>query len=120
VLLSFRPGAGTARIWQWYCTSFMPTLGLIAGVLSTAVRRGTESTEERQIDRLYYYLTMSVSVGYVLSALFVILYWPSLYEENLKLSALLDTSNYWLGPAQGIVAALISGVFFHGNGMREE
>ena len=95
------------ELWQWYVTTFMPTLGLIISVLRA--NRFADSTPGRAVSSPYFWTTFFVSAVYLVFAFAPIAFFA---VRDIALADLLTLSNLWLGPWQGIVAYLIGGVFF--------
>ena len=95
------------KAWGWFLPTVMPTLSLMIGVL-VADTKQRQVKDERKIDPFLFKLSMSLSIAYFGVVLLTILVQP--FTEMLILE-LLDKSNLWLGPLQGLVAASL-GAFF--------
>lgn len=96
----------TADAWGWFLPTVMPTLSLMIGVFVTDSLRGPR--RERTIDPFVYRLALGLSITYFTVALSTIALQPFAAVTPLEL---LDMSNLWLGPLQGLVTGAI-GVFF--------
>jgi len=95
------------KAWGWFLPTVMPTLSLIIGVLVADMTQGLVD-EERKIDPFLYKLAMSLSIVYFLVVLSSVLVQPF---TPMSILEILNLSNLWLGPLQGLVAASI-GAFF--------
>ncbi len=95
----------TSDAWSWFLPTIMPTLSLIIGVLVIdAVGRSVAANA----DRFLFRLTLGISTCYLLAVLLVIVMQPFSELEPIDL---MNQSNLWLGPLQGLVAAAL-GAFF--------
>ena len=100
-------GGRTSEAWGWFLPALMPTLSLIVGVLVIDLR--SESSKcPKHVDRFLYLLALWLSLGYLLAIALTFLAQPLVNTPILDLMQLTDL---WLGPLQGIVAAAL-GVFF--------
>ena len=101
-----RYGDGATDAWGWFLPNVMPTLSLIVAVLvldqmGKGARTGTA-------DRFLFRLAISLSAAYLLLILLSILIQPFAALPPLQL---MQQSNLWLGPLQGLVAGAL-GAFF--------
>jgi hypothetical protein len=95
--------------WPWFLPTVMPTLGLMAAVLTADIAE-TPSREAKEVSPFFFWLTMSVSGTYLLVvALFVLL--PMQDDRKLEL---MKQSHVYLGPLQGVVSAFLGAFFFKG------
>jgi peptidoglycan/LPS O-acetylase OafA/YrhL len=94
-----------SRAWGWFFPSIMPTLSLVAGVLVADARGKT--VEVQMVDRFLFRVTSSLSLLYLLVVSL------SIFGGPLRASPeeLIEMSNLWLGPLQGLIAAVM-GIFF--------
>ena len=96
----------TTEAWGWFLPTVMPTLSLITGVL---VMDALGKEEEPQtVDPFFYKLSLIFSGIYLALVAFSILIQPFTALSPLKL---MNQSNLWLAPLQGLVAAFL-GIFF--------
>lgn len=95
-----------ADAWGWFLPTVMPALSLIIGVLVADSLRGT--VRDRMIDPFMFRLTFSLSIAYFIIVLATILLQPFAPGPPL---ALLNMSNLWLAPLQGLVIGAL-GAFF--------
>ena len=96
--------------WGWFIPTVFPTLALILAVLVSDFKKASVQ-QNRTVDLFMYRLTLGLSILYLLVVSSTILLRPLFSWAPLELMRL---SNLWLGPLQGIVAAVI-GVFFVGK-----
>jgi len=101
-----RYGEKTNEVWSWILPTIMPTLSLAIGVLvMDALGKGAKVA---RIDQFLYRLTFGLSSAYILAVLLLFLLQPLSSVPALQL---MQQSNLWLGPFQGLVAAGM-GAFF--------
>ncbi len=100
-----RYGAQTARAWSWLLPTVLPTLSLIVGAVAYEARRSPASAT---VDRFAYRVAFWLSVAYLALVLVTQLGQP---VTGLSPLAMMDLSNLWLGPVQGLVGIAL-GVFF--------
>jgi len=102
-----RYGDGATDAWGWFLPNVMPTLSLIVAVLVLdQLDKGAKSP--RTADRFLFRLAISLSAAYLLLILLSILIQPFAPLPPLQL---MQQSNLWLGPLQGLVAGAL-GAFF--------
>ena len=99
-------GAHATDAWGWFLPNVMPTLSLIVGVLVLDQLGGGVKT--RTADAFLYRLALWLSCAYLLLILLSILIQPFAPLPPLDL---MQQSNLWLGPLQGLVAGAL-GAFF--------
>lgn len=99
-------GARATDAWGWFLPNVMPTLSLIVGVLVLDQLGGGVKT--RTADAFLYRLALWLSCAYLLLILLSILIQPFAPLPPLDL---MQQSNLWLGPLQGLVAGAL-GAFF--------
>ncbi len=99
-------GEEAEEVWSWFLPTIMPTLSLIAGVF--VVDLTISKDLEKKVDRFIFRLAFGLSVVYILLVLSTLLVQPLTRFAPLEL---MKRSNLWLGPVQGLVAAVL-GVFF--------
>lgn len=101
-----RYGENVAKAWGWFLPTVMPTLSLIIGVLAIAATR--KAAGDKEVDRFFYRLAFGLSAFYLLLVALTLLLQPFLPFAPLEL---MQQSNLWLGPLQGLVSAAL-GIFF--------
>lgn len=111
-------GKDLQRAWGWALPNFLPTLALMVSVFAAdALRAQSETTI--LVRRNFFLLSASLSIFYLLILMTSILIGPALQSFNpsgeggvASRIELLETSNIWLGPLQGLVIASIGVLFF--------
>ncbi len=106
-------GAFSERVldaWSWFLPTVLPTLSLILSAFAAELwPQADKKWLARRISRFHFSLAHNLSLAYLAMALFLLLVWPlTPFEGPLDL---MTTSNIWMGPFQGLVAAAI-GWFF--------
>ena len=101
-------GARTEEAWSWYLPTVMPSLSLILGVLVADFRAAKAAPESRRKAGPLLGLAIGVSVFYLMMVSLTLLVQPFLATPPLEL---MQRSNLWLGPLQGLAAATL-GAFF--------
>ena len=99
-------GQRATDAWGWFLPNVMPTLSLIVGVLVLDQMGGGVKT--RTADAFLYRLALGLSCAYLLLILLSILIQSFAPLPPLEL---MQQSNLWLGPLQGLVAGAL-GAFF--------
>lgn len=95
------------QVWSWALPSLMPTLTLIVSVLgANALEPQDEGVNVR---KGFYRMAIWLSAAYLFLILFTILIEPF---TNFDSAELLNLSNLWLGPFQGLVASAVGLLFF--------
>lgn len=95
------------NVWSWALPAIMPTLSLIITVLgASAFEHGEESV---MIKKPFYRMVFWLSVVYLLFLIVTLFVEPFTPYESVEL---LNLSNFWLAPFQGIVASAIGVLFF--------
>ena len=94
--------------WSWFLPTVMPTLSLIVGVL--AAEGLMREREPRRIDRRLVHLATGLSVVYLLLVATSVVA-AALLAHRTPPIELLNRSDLWLGPVQGLVAAALGVIF---------
>jgi len=101
-----RYGDRSSEAWSWFLPTIMPTLSLVIGVLVMDVlEKGVKTIE---VDTFLFKLTFGISLAYLIAVLLLFLLQPFTTVSPFEL---MNLSNLWLGPFQGLVAATM-GAFF--------
>ena len=96
--------------WGWFLPTVMPTLSLIVAVLAADYRNPmVPETDVQAVEPRMLRLGIALSAMYLLLVALSILVQPFLSQTAPVV--LMHRSNLWLGPFQGLVAAVL-GVFF--------
>jgi peptidoglycan/LPS O-acetylase OafA/YrhL len=105
-------GTRTEDAWSWYLPTVMPTLSLILGVLVADFRAEKAVAGSRRNSGPLLGLSVGISVFYLLLVSLTILMQPFLPQTSPL--ELMQRSNLWLGPVQGLAAATLA-AFFRGG-----
>ena len=101
-----RYGERSSDAWSWFLPTIMPTLSLVIGVLvMDALGKGIRVVV---VDAFLFRLTFGISAAYMTAVLLLFLLQPFTSVPPFEL---MNQSNLWLGPFQGLVAAAM-GAFF--------
>jgi hypothetical protein len=101
-----RYGTRTNDAWSWMLPTIMPTLSLVLGVLVMDALGKGQVVEG--VDPFLFKLTIGISSAYLVAVLLIFLVQPLTSVTPFEL---MNQSNLWLGPFQGLVAAAL-GAFF--------
>jgi hypothetical protein len=98
-------------VWGWFLPTVMPTLSLIVGALVADYRKVPAGSREanKSAASPVFWLGAALS-GLYLLLLGLAIVMPSFQVEAAPL-ALMQRSNFWLGPLQGLCVAAL-GFFF--------
>jgi hypothetical protein len=101
----------TAAVWGWFLPTVMPTLSLIVGSLVADYRKVRVRASERaksEAGPVFW-------LGVALSAFYLLLLGTTIAMASIQVEAaplgLMQRSNLWLGPLQGLCVAAL-GFFF--------
>lgn len=103
--LSGRYGERAEEAWGWMLPTIVPTLSLIVGVLATGARKPAPGVT---VDRFFFRLSGGLSALYLATVAATLYLQPLTPWGPLEL---MQRSNLWLGPMQGLVVASL-GAFF--------
>jgi len=109
-LLGKKLGDKADEAWGWFLPTVMPTLSLIIGVL--VVDATDPQKTEKKVDRFLFWLAFDLSFFYLAIVVLTILIQPFTGSTLLDL---MKASNLWLGPVQGLVAAVLGAFFIKGE-----
>ena len=101
-----RYGERSSDAWSWFLPTIMPTLSLAIGVL--AMDAFGKDIRVMEVDAFLFKLTFGISSAYLVAVLLLFLLQPFTTVSPFEL---MNQSNLWLGPFQGLVAAAM-GAFF--------
>lgn len=99
--------------WSWFLPTIMPSLSLIAATWVSDLRH--ENVQVEHANTFLYRLALMLSVFYLLVIVLVVFLSPLSQTPPLEM---MRQSNLFLGPIQGLVAAVI-GVFFVSKGKKQ-
>ncbi|WP_457651940.1 hypothetical protein [Rhodocaloribacter sp.] len=101
-----RYGDQTREAWSWFLPTIMPSLSLIAGVVATdAMGR---SDPKATVDPFPFRVAYILSAAYLVIVSLTVLLSPFSPIPQIEL---MELSNLWLGPLQGLVGGVL-GFFF--------
>jgi len=96
------------NVWGWALPTIMPTMSLIVTVLGAgAVEDGKE--DKTKVKKPFYLTVYWLSVVYLGIVLGTLLAEPFTPFDSVEL---LNLSNFWLGPFQGLVTSAMAVLFF--------
>ena len=99
-------GENATEVFGWFLPIVMPTLSLIIGILiMDAIGKGIKF---KIVDRFLFRVAFALSTFYLILVALTILLQPFAEKQPIEV---IRQSNLWLGPLQGLVAALL-GAFF--------
>jgi len=103
-------GAKMEDAWGWFLPTVMPTLSLVIGVLvfDATAAGGTE----KEVESFIFRLAFCFSAVYLALVALTVLIQPFTSLSPLEL---MKRSNLWLGPLQGLVAAVLGAFFVKGE-----
>ncbi|HEX2493659.1 MAG TPA: hypothetical protein VHK24_07775 [Steroidobacter sp.] len=105
-----RGRAEAARdVWSWFLPLVLPTIGLMVGVLGAAAMT---RRKEVFVRKSFVDIALGLSVAYLAMVSATVLLEPL---SPLRGAELYGTSNYWLGPLQGLVVAALGYLFTSGE-----
>ncbi len=101
-----RYGEQTQQAWTWFLPTIMPSLSLITGAVATdAMGR---SDPNATVDPFPFRVAFILSAAYLVIVSLTVLLSPF---SPLSQIELMELSNLWLGPLQGLVGGVL-GFFF--------
>jgi hypothetical protein len=102
--------------WAWALPNFLPTLALMVSVFAADALRPYDETHGLKVRLPFFKLSLGLSVFYLALLLITILSEPIVLRvrADAKLSPveILEMSNLWLAPLQGLVVAALGVLFF--------
>lgn len=108
-------GEDVLRAWGWALPNFLPTLSLMVSVFAADALR-PRSDDEAQVRKNFLQLSYYSSIFYLAVFLFTILSPPLALSVRGNVDEraidILELSNLWLAPLQGLVIALVGVLFF--------
>ncbi len=94
------------KAWGWFLPTIMPTISLIFGVF--ALDTLGKGIKKKTVDRYVFRISFSLSAVYLFFVVLTLLARPFTSYSPIEL---MQISNLWLGPLQGLVSASV-GIFF--------
>jgi hypothetical protein len=109
-----RFGDKTPDAWGWLLPTVMPTLLLIITVLGyTAL---TPAFSRSVVRRDFFRVACWLSIGYLMLVALTVLVGPFAAADGTAMVRLMQMSNLWLGPLQGLVASALGVLFVSKQG----
>jgi len=108
-------GAELDKVWAWAIPNVFPTLGLMISVLASYALMDRAEADHMQVRTTFFRIACGVSAFYLLILLLSIVVAPFSAASggpNKHPVEILHVSNFWLGPLQGLAAAVVAAVFF--------
>jgi hypothetical protein len=104
-------------VWGWALPNIVPTLSLMIGVFAGAALLEHAESDTMKVRRPFVRLAMGLSIFHLLAVAATLLAQPwgptiSGDEDSYDVMMLFDVSNLWLGPLQGLVAAVLGVMFY--------
>jgi hypothetical protein len=103
--------------WAWALPNIIPTLGLMISIFAAYATLSTAEADTLTVRKPFYRLTLALSIFYILNLILVVVGAPFAVGWNgdgggKQPIDVLHTSNFWLGPMQGLAAAALGALFF--------
>lgn len=105
-------------VWGWALPNLIPTLSLMIGVFAAGALSEQAESDAMWVRRPFFRLSLAMSVFYLLAvaaAFFAQPFLGAIQGAQGDPMTLFNTSNLWLGPLQGLVAAMIGALFVSKN-----
>lgn len=99
----------TRAAWEWLLPSLLPSLGVIVTTLGQAAHE--VEADKGTVRRSFYRLALALSIVYVALIALIILIQPFVAANPGDTIETMRSSNLYLGPLQGLVAAAVGVVF---------
>jgi hypothetical protein len=118
-------GSELQRVWGWALPNFLPTLALIVSVFAAEALKPYE-TNQTFVRANFCRLSIGLSIFYLVAFSLSILTQPFLQilrgptSDGISMKIdVLETSNIWLGPLQGLVVVSLGVLFFLKEGEKK-
>lgn len=105
-------------VWGWALPNFLPTLSLMLGVFGAAALQDEIESDTMTVRKPFARLATALSVFHLVAVAGTLLAHPFSVaflrkpDSDPDMMAVFELSNLWLGPLQGMVAAVIGALFF--------
>lgn len=100
-------GDDTEKAWNWLLPAIMPTISLITAVLVTEL---SSPNTGKMSDKFLYRLAIISSSIYI-GILYLVVFLSPFIEGDKTPLEILETSQLWVAPLQGVVAAILGAYF---------
>ena len=108
-------GEQTQAVWGWLLPNILPTLSLVIGVFAATALKESAETDTMRVRRSFARLATALSIFHLISVGSVFIaqvYLGTTQGQGARSLALFEMANLWLGPLQGLVAAVLGALFF--------
>ncbi|MBY5529738.1 hypothetical protein GFL54_36575 [Rhizobium laguerreae] len=102
-----RYGTELQSVWSWFIPNILPTLSLMVGVIGATALSST-AQQPKRVKRGFFRLSRALSIFYLALIALTIMLEPF---TKIPVLELYTSSNYFLGPIQGLAVAAL-GVLF--------
>ena len=108
-------GVDVQRVWGWALPNFLPTLGLMVSVFAAGALQNIEA-DKIFVKKNFSGLAIGLSIFYLMLLVISIVSTPLvnfvIAGPFVEATKIMETSNLWLGPIQGLVAVVLGVLFF--------
>jgi hypothetical protein len=104
------------RAWSWALPNLVPSLALMVSVFAADALRPYKDTRQLKVRRPFFKVSFGLSIFYLVTIIATILSQPLVLtlraEEKISHVQVLEISNLWLAPLQGLVVSALGVLFF--------
>ena len=110
-------GSQLEKAWAWAIPNIAPTLSIMVSVFAAYALVAVAEEDKYRVRKTFFNLAYGLSIFYILNLIVVIAAAPFAATANGAAAVahpvdVLHTSNFWLGPLQGLTAAALAALFF--------
>ena len=102
------------KAWGWAIPNIAPTLSLMVSVFAADALSAGE--DKFNVSKVFSTLSFGLSAFYLLNLIIVVIAAPYSVGEEAAIGShpvdVMQISNFWLGPLQGLAAGAIGALFF--------
>lgn len=109
-------GADTTKAWNWLLPAIMPTVSLITAVLVTELN----SPDTGKMSDRFLYKMAIISSGIYLGILYLMVFLSPFVEGDKTPLEILESSQLWVAPLQGVVVAILGAYFVKPRSKQED
>jgi hypothetical protein len=103
------------KVWAWAIPNILPTLSLMLSVFAAYALMSQADVDQMKVRTTFYRIALGVSVFYLVVLVMVVVMAPFTAASG-KIGKLpidiMHQSNFFLGPIQGLTAAVLAALFF--------
>ncbi len=96
------------KVWSWFLPNILPIIGIMISALASTAFDATSGT---MVKKLLAVAATVLSIVYLGAISLTILIQPFTATSAESRIALMNQSNIWLGPMQGLVSSSIAALF---------